>query len=136
MGATDAQVFPVSQAAANQRMGRAGRTAPGRCYRLYTETAFHKEMLETSVPEIQRTNLAQVVLLLKSLNVDNLLEFEFMDPPPQENLLNSMYQLWILGALDNTGSMDLESVNSLIWLFNDVNLVTVASRYPCLSLAE
>lgn len=99
------QVFPVSQAAANQRKGRAGRTAPGRCYRLYTETAFHKEMLETSVPEIQRTNLAQVVLLLKSLNVENLLEFEFMDPPPQENILNSMYQLWILGALDNTGGM-------------------------------
>ncbi|GMH38447.1 hypothetical protein BSKO_06331 [Bryopsis sp. KO-2023] len=99
------QVFPVSQAAANQRKGRAGRTAPGKCYRLYTETAFSKEMLETSVPEIQRTNLAQVVLLLKSLNIENLLEFDFMDPPPQENILNSMYQLWILGALDNTGGL-------------------------------
>ena len=43
------------------------------------------------------------MLLLKSLNVENLLEFDFMDPPPQDNLLNSMYQLWILGALDNTG---------------------------------
>lgn len=99
------QVFPISQAASNQRKGRAGRTAPGRCYRLYTESAYRTEMLETSVPEIQRTNLAQVVLLLKSLNVDNLLEFEFMDPPPQENILNSMHQLWILGALDNTGGL-------------------------------
>lgn len=43
------------------------------------------------------------VLLLKSLNVDNLLEFDFMDPPPQDNILNSMYQLWVLNALDNTG---------------------------------
>jgi HrpA-like RNA helicase len=46
----------------------------------------------------------QQVLLLKSLNVDNLLEFDFMDPPPQDNILNSMYQLWILTALDNTGA--------------------------------
>ena len=50
------------------------------------------EMLSTNVPEIQRTNLSNVVLLLKSLRVDNLLEFDFMDPPPQENILNSMYQ--------------------------------------------
>lgn len=64
-------------------------------------------MLAMSVPEIQRTNLANVVLLLKSLNVDNLLDFGFMDPPPKENILNSMYQLWILNALDNTGQVDL-----------------------------
>ena len=51
------------------------------------------------------TNLANVVLLLKSLNVDNLLEFDFMDAPPEDNLLNSMYQLWILGALDNRGNL-------------------------------
>lgn len=47
------------------------------------------------VPEIQRTNLSNVVLLLKSLRVDNLLEFGFMDPPPTDNILNSMYQLWV-----------------------------------------
>ena len=49
------------------------------------------------MPEIQRTNLANVVLLLKSLGVENLLQFHFMDPPPEDNILNSMYQLWILG---------------------------------------
>jgi pre-mRNA-splicing factor ATP-dependent RNA helicase DHX38/PRP16 len=62
-------------------------------------------MLAVSVPEIQRTNLGNVVLLLKSLNVENLLDFGFMDPPPKENLLNSMFQLWVLGALDNTGAL-------------------------------
>lgn len=62
-------------------------------------------MLENTIPEIQRTNLGNVVLMLKSLEVHNLLEFEFMDPPPQDNLLNSMYQLWVLGALDNTGNL-------------------------------
>merc|ERR1719154_933044 len=98
-------IYPVSQANANQRKGRAGRTGPGQCYRLYTERQFREELLAATVPEIQRTNLANVVLLLKSLGVENLLEFHFMDPPPEENILNSMYQLWILAALDNTGQM-------------------------------
>lgn len=98
-------VFPESQAAANQRSGRAGRTGPGTCWRLFTETAFRQEMLLATVPEIQRTNLSNTVLLLKSLNIDDLLSFDFMDPPPQENISHSMYQLWVLGALDNTGAL-------------------------------
>lgn len=99
------QIFPISQANANQRAGRAGRTGPGVCYRLYTISQFQEEMLVTAVPEIQRTNLANVVLLLKSLGVQDLMRFHFMDAPPQDNILNSMYQLWIFGALDNTGGL-------------------------------
>ncbi len=60
-----------------------------------------------NVPEIQRTNLANVVLLLKSLKVNDLLDFGFMDPPPRDNIVNSMYNLWVLGALDNTGGLTL-----------------------------
>ena len=74
---------PIAQANANQRAGRAGRTGPGFCYRLYTERQYVSELLVNQVPEIQRTNLGNVVLLLKSLGVDNLLAFDFMDPPPQ-----------------------------------------------------
>ncbi|GMS91156.1 hypothetical protein PENTCL1PPCAC_13331, partial [Pristionchus entomophagus] len=99
------QIFPVSQASANQRSGRAGRTGPGICYRLYTERQYKEEMLRATVPEIQRTNLANVVLLLKSLGVDDLLSFHFMDAPPQENMLNSMFQLWTVKALDNIGNL-------------------------------
>ncbi|KAI1785395.1 P-loop containing nucleoside triphosphate hydrolase protein [Ganoderma leucocontextum] len=99
------QITPISQANANQRTGRAGRTGSGFCYRLYTEMAFRNEMFANNIPEIQRTNLANTVLLLKSLGVKNLLEFDFMDPPPQANMLNSMYQLWVLGALDNIGDL-------------------------------
>jgi pre-mRNA-splicing factor ATP-dependent RNA helicase DHX38/PRP16 len=105
IGMDSLQVIPVSQANASQRAGRAGRTSQGVCYRMYKNTTFLDEMLVSSVPEMQRTNLGAVVLLLKSLGVRDLLEFDFMDPPPQENLLNSMYQLWILGALDNTGQV-------------------------------
>jgi pre-mRNA-splicing factor ATP-dependent RNA helicase DHX38/PRP16 len=71
-----------------------------------TERQYKDEMLITTLPEIQRTNLANVVLLLKSLSVQDLLQFHhFMDPPPQENMLNSMFQLWTLGALENTGTL-------------------------------
>eukprot|EP01027_Heterolobosea_sp_BB2_P016499 GEZU01023493.1.p1 GENE.GEZU01023493.1~~GEZU01023493.1.p1 ORF type:complete len:1007 (+),score=333.73 GEZU01023493.1:292-3021(+) len=99
------QVYPESQAAANQRAGRAGRTGPGTCFRLFTEHQFKHEMLPNTVPEIQRTNLGNVVLLLKSLGIENLLEFDFMDPPPEANLLNSMYQLWVLDALNGKGEL-------------------------------
>lgn len=61
------------------------------CYRLYTEGAYKSEMLKATVPEIQRTNLANVVLLLKSLGVQDLLQFHFMDPPPQVQL---GFQIW------------------------------------------
>ncbi|KAJ0258772.1 Helicase-associated domain-containing protein [Hirschfeldia incana] len=105
MGMDALQVFPISRAASDQRAGRAGRTGPGTCYRMYTESAYLNEMLPSPVPEIQRTNLGNVVLLLKSLKIDDLLEFDFMDPPPQENIHNSMYQLWVLGALSNVGGL-------------------------------
>ncbi|KAF8936644.1 DEAH-box RNA helicase prp16 [Dissophora ornata] len=105
IGMDSLQITPISQANANQRSGRAGRTGPGTSWRLYTEQAFVYEMFINPIPEIQRTNLSTVVLQLKSLNVKNLLAFDFMDPPPQDNLLNSMYQLWIQGALDNTGEL-------------------------------
>ncbi|KAG5220543.1 pre-mrna splicing factor [Salix suchowensis] len=95
------QITPISQANANQRTGRAGRTGNGYvflltyvvsfCYRLYTEMAYRNEMFENNIPEIQRTNLANTVLLLKSLGVKNLLEFDFMDPPPQVSTLCHLF---------------------------------------------
>lgn len=105
IGMDTLQLTPISRANANQRSGRAGRTAPGICYRLYTERAYVSEMFATQVPEIQRTNLAHVVLLLKSLNVKDLVAFDYMDAPPSETILNAMTQLWMLGALDDRGDL-------------------------------
>jgi len=96
---------PVSAANASQRAGRAGRTGPGHAYRLYTEATFKRDLLTMTVPEIQRTNLANVVLLLKSLGVGDLAAFRFMDPPPPDVIANSLYQLWVLGALDDAGGL-------------------------------
>ena len=96
-------VTPISQAAARQRAGRAGRTGPGKCYRLYTEQAYRNEMLPTTVPEIQRTNLGNTVLTLKAMGINDLLTFDFMDPPPVQTLVAALENLYALGALDDEG---------------------------------
>jgi pre-mRNA-splicing factor ATP-dependent RNA helicase DHX16 len=98
-------VTPVSQASANQRKGRAGRVAPGKCFRLFTSHAFLNELEPNTVPEIQRTNLGNVVLLLKSLGINDLLHFDFMDPPPAEALKRALEQLYALGALNERGEL-------------------------------
>jgi pre-mRNA-splicing factor ATP-dependent RNA helicase DHX38/PRP16 len=105
MGMDTLQITPISQANASQRAGRAGRTGPGKAYHLYTERAFRDEFYIATIPEIQRTNLANTVLLLKSLGVKDLLDFDFMDPPPQDTITTSLFDLWALGALTNLGEM-------------------------------
>lgn len=99
------QIAPVSQAGANQRAGRAGRTGPGTCFRLFTETAFKHELFPSPIPEIQRTNLANVVLLLQSLGVEDISKFDFIDSPPAETTATSLFHLWALGALDENGKL-------------------------------
>ena len=96
-------VTPIAQAQAKQRAGRAGRTGPGKCYRLYTERAYRDEMLPTPVPEIQRTNLATTVLQLKAMGINDLIHFDFMDAPPVESLIMALDQLHSLSALDSEG---------------------------------
>lgn len=83
----------TSRASANQRAGRAGRTSAGKCFRLYTQWSFNNDMEENTVPEIQRTNLTTVALLLKSLGIHNVVEFDFMDAPPTAALLKAFEQL-------------------------------------------
>merc|ERR1719167_132086 len=96
-------VTPISQAQAKQRSGRAGRTGPGKTYRLYTERACREEMLPTPVPEIQRTNLASTVLSLKAMGINDLIGFDFMDAPPVEAMIHALELLHTLSALDDEG---------------------------------
>ncbi|KAM7026324.1 pre-mRNA-splicing factor ATP-dependent RNA helicase DHX16 [Acridotheres tristis] len=98
-------VTPCSRASANQRAGRAGRVAPGKCFRLYTAWAFQHELEETPVPEIQRADLGSLVLLLKSLGINDLIHFDFLDPPPHETLVLALEQLYALGALNHLGEL-------------------------------
>lgn len=98
-------VTPVSQAAANQRAGRAGRTQPGKCFRLFTAWSFQHELEPNTVPEILRTNMGNVVLMLKSLGINDLLHFDFMDRPPAYALIRALEQLYALGALNDRGEL-------------------------------
>jgi pre-mRNA-splicing factor ATP-dependent RNA helicase DHX15/PRP43 len=98
-------VSPISRASAKQRAGRAGRTRPGKCYRLFTERSFTKDLQENSYPEIQRSNLASVVLNLKKLGIDDIVHFDYMDPPAPETLMRALEQLNYIGALDDDGEL-------------------------------
>ena len=104
IGADLLQVMPISKAQAWQRTGRAGREGPGKCYRLFTEDAF-MGLKDVAQPEIQRANLASVVLQLKSMNVQDPLTFDFMDPPPKASLIRALELLYGLQALDATGNL-------------------------------
>ncbi|KAK5632986.1 hypothetical protein RRF57_008700 [Xylaria bambusicola] len=133
MGMDTLQITPISQANAGQRAGRAGRTGPGRAFRLFTEKAFKDELYIQTIPEIQRTNLSNTVLLLKSLGVRDLLDFDFMDPPPQDTITTSMFDLWALGALDNLGELtDLGAkMNAFPMDPSLAKLLIMSEQYGC-----
>ncbi|POS83529.1 P-loop containing nucleoside triphosphate hydrolase [Erysiphe pulchra] len=93
-------VTPISKASATQRAGRAGRTSPGKCFRLYTESDY-SALSDISSPEIQRSNLATVILQLKALGIDNIARFDFITPPPAELVIRALELLYSLGAIDD-----------------------------------
>lgn len=94
-------ITATSQASAEQRAGRAGRTRPGICYRLYTLDSFKNEMPMDAIPEMQRSNLASICLFMKALGIDDIVNFDFVDPPPPDLLSRSLCDLYRLGALDS-----------------------------------
>ncbi|KAI9843506.1 MAG: DEAH-box ATP-dependent RNA helicase prp43 [Sclerophora amabilis] len=98
-------VSPISKASAQQRAGRAGRTRPGKCFRLYTEVAFDKELIEQTHPEILRSNLSNTVLELKKLGIDDLVHFDLMDPPAPDTMMRALEELNYLACLDDNGDL-------------------------------
>ncbi|KAI9912327.1 hypothetical protein PsorP6_006171 [Peronosclerospora sorghi] len=98
-------VSPISRASAKQRAGRAGRTRPGKCFRLYTEQSFLRDLEEQTYPEILCSEMSGVVLTLKQLGIDDLVHFDFMDPPAPETLMRALEMLNYLGALDDDGEL-------------------------------
>eukprot|EP01028_Stygiella_incarcerata_P003611 TRINITY_DN1745_c0_g1_i1.p1 TRINITY_DN1745_c0_g1~~TRINITY_DN1745_c0_g1_i1.p1 ORF type:complete len:715 (-),score=189.41 TRINITY_DN1745_c0_g1_i1:1582-3726(-) len=108
-------VTPISRASANQRAGRAGRTRPGKAFRLYTEKSFRDDLVEQTYPEILRSNLGSVVLQLKTLGVDDLVHFDFIDPPAPETMMRALELLHTLGALND--SCDLTDVGKKMAAF-------------------
>lgn len=94
----------ISKASANQRSGRAGRTGPGHCYRLYSSAVFERDFEEYAAPEILRTPLEGVVLQLKSMGAP-VINFPFPTPPNRESLQKAENLLSYLGALSSDGKV-------------------------------
>lgn len=101
-GLDSLDIVPIAKSGAIQRSGRAGRTKPGKCYRLYSER-FYSEMDETTVPEIQRSSLTSVVLDLKCMGIPNVIEFSYLDPPEEKMLFEALRQLYYFQAIDENG---------------------------------
>ena len=98
-------VSPISQESADQRAGRAGRTRPGKCYRLYTEESYKNDLRKATYPEILRSNITTVVLNLKKLGINDLVHFDFIDPPAPETMMRALEMLSYLGAIDEDANL-------------------------------
>lgn len=99
------QIDWVSKASANQRAGRAGRTGPGHCYRLYSSAVYEGEFAEYTDPEILRTPIEGVVLQMKSMGLHNVINFPFPTPPSRQGLAKAEKLLKNLGALTSSGQI-------------------------------
>ena len=134
-GMESLQVVPISQASADQRAGRAGRVRPGKCFRLFTKWSFVNEMDAQNSPEIQRTNLSSVVLLLKSIGIDNLFDFDFMDAPPSHSLHKALAELYMLGALNDRGELTIlgRKMSQLPMEPMMAKAIIAGSKYGCLA---
>ncbi|KAI4689919.1 uncharacterized protein J4E84_004100 [Alternaria hordeiaustralica] len=99
LGIENLAVVPVSKASATQRAGRAGRTRPGKCFRLYPESVY-ESLEEATFPELARSNLAPVILQLLNLGITNVVRFDYLSPPPSALVTRALDLLFSLGALD------------------------------------
>lgn len=95
----------ISKASANQRAGRAGRTGPGHCYRLYSSAVFERDFEEFADPELLRMPIEGVVLQLKSMNLQNVVNFPFPTPPDRHSLTTAEKLLEYLSAISSSGQI-------------------------------
>ena len=105
LGLDSLLVKPISKSAAIQRKGRAGREAPGQCYRLYREHDY-QSLPESNIPEILRCDLSQAILTMKARGIGDIINFPFLARPPRESLEKALMQLFQLGALSESGEIN------------------------------
>lgn len=96
---------PISQAAASQRMGRAGREAPGKCFRLFTEDTYVSDLPKQTEAEIVRCDVASAILMLKRAGVDDVLGFDWVESPGKRAISAALLKLYGLKALDDEGKI-------------------------------
>ena len=125
----------ISKENADQRAGRAGRTKPGKCFRLYTEESYQKELKKSSIPEILRSNITSVVLNLLKLGIQDLVHFDFIDPPAPETMMRAIEMLNYLGAMDDDGKLtELGSQMNQFPLEPELSKMVLAGvKYKCIN---
>ena len=94
----------VPKSTSRQRAGRAGRTKEGKCFRLMTEVDFNA-LPDYAPPEMQRSDISGAMLQLKALGIHDVVHFDFLSPPPVENMIYALELLFSLGAVDESGSI-------------------------------
>ncbi|KAJ0700070.1 putative RNA helicase [Helianthus annuus] len=127
-------VVKTSKAQALQRSGRAGREGPGKCYRLYPESRF-EGLDDSTVPEIKRCNLSNVILQLSALGVDDIIGFDFLEKPDRMAVIRSLELLYLLGALTDEKKLSDPIGTQMARLPlepNDSKALILASQFDCL----
>ena len=109
-------VSSISKANAKQRAGRAGRTKPGECYRLYTKQSYETELIDHPIPEVLRSELSSTILNLSMLGHNNIVEFDFMEPPSTETAMRALETLVHIGAI-NEETIELTPLGKILGLF-------------------
>jgi ATP-dependent RNA helicase DHX37/DHR1 len=99
-GVSSFDVMWISQAAADQRAGRAGRTGPGHCYRIYSSSLYSRHMDAFEIPEVLARPLEDVVLAMKAMKIENVANFPFPTPPPRDQVAAAVKLLANIGCLD------------------------------------
>ena len=124
----------ISRASAEQRAGRAGRTGPGRCLRLWSESD-HRNRPEFEIPEVRRVDLAEAILFLKRLGVSNPASFRWLDAPEPARVREALDLLAVLGALDQEGNLTSSGEEMARFPMHPrlAALVTVGQGSDCLS---
>jgi ATP-dependent RNA helicase DHR2 len=130
LGLDSLLIKPISKSSALQRKGRAGREAPGKCWRLYTEADYVK-LDKSNTPEILRTDVTQAVLTMKARGVQDPTTFPLLDPPSRESLEKSLLQLFSLEALGPDGGItDLGERMAKLPLSPQLGRVLLAASEP------
>lgn len=119
----------TSKAAANQRAGRAGRTAPGHCYRLFSSAVYEDEFADVAVPDIQKKPVDDLMLQMKCMGIDKVINFPFPSPPDMVQLETADHKLKLLGAIETVKSSKSEELTKVTALGMAISAFPVAPRF-------
>jgi ATP-dependent RNA helicase DHX37/DHR1 len=133
-GVQSFEVDWISKASANQRAGRAGRTGPGHCYRLYSSAVYERDFQEFTDPEILRMPIEGVVLQLKAMNLQHVVNFPFPTPPDRQSLAKSEKLLAYLSAVSPTGQITPTGITMSIFPLSPrfARILLIGHLHDCL----